>query len=854
MSSQVQLSPTIKMDHNQSNTQSPPTSMQATILADSSSALPDFFVRMRRDGTYLELIDDPEKGPPSHPPMDYDEVYIGKKISDIYPPELANRIVEVINQVLDSDIPRYLDFARNLHGRSYFFRVFFAPRSRDEVQALVQDITAEKQEQHYLREILDQTNEIVYLRSLDSSKLLYISPAYETICRRPRADVYADPQRLHEIVHPEDREHARVSIERLREQKSVLTEYRIVLPDGTYRWMGDKSFAIRDDDGEIVRVAGIAIDITERKQAELVSRRYADRLRILNEISRRILEAHSLHEIANFAIDRLATLIPYHFMALALYDYTADTATLIAASPNHPFYGQNGTKTRVSSLEETRRLLHLQPDQAMVIPRIDAGNHLSLMDRQAYLAGARSYVVAPLRVRDEVLGIMSISWAEENRPTENIVEIVQQVADVVALGINSSQLNQKVHEHALELEARVDQRTRELEETNAQLRRALNVKDDFLATMSHELRTPLSAILGMSESLLEEIRGPLNPRQKGQVGTIYDSGEHLLALINDILDLSKIEAGQLSLNPAPTDIAGICDASLRYVHLSAKAKRIELSSSVNTAVSTIYADALRLKQVLMNLLSNAVKFTPEEGKVAIEISAPDEGRELLRIDVIDTGMGISEEDQSRLFQPFIQLDSRLARNHEGTGLGLALVSRLVELHGGRVTVESELGKGSKFSIFLPIQAQPLHEEPENEPHAVREPEAHRTESVHILIADDNVVSAAAVEDFLTMAGYRVTVVHNGREAVEQTVTLRPDLVLMDVQMPEMDGLEAIRILRNERKCTDIPIIAMTALAMVGDRERCIKAGANAYISKPFRLSKLIELIKVQMSQSPTPIA
>jgi two-component system, sensor histidine kinase and response regulator len=250
------------------------------------------------------------------------------------------------------------------------------------------------------------------------------------------------------------------------------------------------------------------------------------------------------------------------------------------------------------------------------------------------------------------------------------------------------------------LEQRVAERTADLSAANVKLAKATRLKDEFLASMSHELRTPLNAILGLSEALREQVYGPLTDKQDQSLRRIAESGYHLLALITDILDLSKIEAGKVDLTLAPVDVAGVCQASLRLIRESAQKKHQHVTSDVDPAVSTLLADERRLKQMLVNLLSNAVKFTPDHGRIGLEVIGH-LNEQLVVFTVWDTGIGIADADRGRLFQPFVQLDSSLARHHAGTGLGLSLVARLADLHGGRVTLESTVGQGSRFCIVLP---------------------------------------------------------------------------------------------------------------------------------------------------------
>jgi len=439
------------------------------------------------------------------------------------------------------------------------------------------------------------------------------------------------------------------------------------------------------------------------------------------------------------------------------------------------------------------------------------------------------------------------------------------------------QVNQK-------LETIVEQRTAELLMindqlmiTNVDLARATRLKDEFLANMSHELRTPLNAILGLSESLQEQIYGSLNANQYNAIVTIESSGRHLLSLINDILDLSKIASGKLELRKEPVDIWYLSENSILFVKEQAVRKQIQLSSVMPEALqnSEIVVDELRVRQALINLLANAVKFTPDGGSVSLEITVADQlyvpltpnnqqaallpQTMFLLFHVIDTGIGIDQMDIERLFHPFVQIDSNLNRQREGTGLGLALVKQIAELHGGMVSVESQLGVGSHFTLALPYAITESSLSLPIEQHMAPFAPSAKLSSMMpmlpimpitpiiampvILIAEDNEMNISTFSDYLTMQNFRLLVAKNGFEAIEIAQSYIPDLILMDVQMPGMDGLEAMRAIRADSQISHIPIIALTALAMPGDEANCLEAGANAYLAKPIRLKQLTELIR-----------
>lgn len=423
-------------------------------------------------------------------------------------------------------------------------------------------------------------------------------------------------------------------------------------------------------------------------------------------------------------------------------------------------------------------------------------------------------------------------------------------------------LERKRAELALEeeratLAQRVAERTTELRGANAELARAARMKDEFLASMSHELRTPLSTILALSEILQEQLNGPLNQMQHDSLQDIEQSGRHLLALINDILDVAKIEAGKVELNIGLVSIEALCRSSLQFIRQQVIKKQLKLSLSLDSSISQVVADPRRIKQILINLLSNAVKFTAQGGSIGLEVVADAEAS-LLYFRVWDTGIGIAQENLERLFKPFTQLDSRLARQYNGTGLGLALVHRLTQLHGGTVEVESILGKGSSFTVSLPLleaedDAPKTLEKQKEAPAQLNPPQAafpasQGTSLSRILLAEDNEAIIRTLTTYLQSKRYHVTVARNGNEAVARAEEEEPDLILMDIQMPVCNGLEAIRRIRSQDALKSVPIIALTALAMPEDRALCLKAGATQYLTKPVPLKTLLKMIEIELTK------
>jgi CheY-like chemotaxis protein len=359
---------------------------------------------------------------------------------------------------------------------------------------------------------------------------------------------------------------------------------------------------------------------------------------------------------------------------------------------------------------------------------------------------------------------------------------------------------------------------------------ANRAKSEFLANMSHEIRTPMNGIIGMTALALDSA---MTPAQHETLQTIRSQAESLLTVVNDILDFSKIEQRHVELESVPFALADAVQEVVAPLAVRARGKSIELSCVIAAATpAAIVGDAVRLKQILANILSNAVKFT-ERGSVRLEIGVDrrDGDRVTLHVAVSDTGIGIAADKRAVIFEPFQQADGSMTRRFGGTGLGLAIASNLVRLMGGEIWIDSEPGAGSTFHVTLPVTV--AAQAPAPEAASAAQPAA-APRLAHILIAEDNVVNQRVAAGLLTKRGHQVTIVSNGREALAALQAGAFELVLMDVQMPDMDGFEATAAIRNWERATGhhVRIVAMTAHAMKGDKERCLAAGMDGYLSKP----------------------
>jgi signal transduction histidine kinase len=322
------------------------------------------------------------------------------------------------------------------------------------------------------------------------------------------------------------------------------------------------------------------------------------------------------------------------------------------------------------------------------------------------IATFRSQVFAnvPLVVQGRAIGVLGADWKHSRQPLGLATrELLQLFGAQAALAIEHGRFYEAQRTAAIQLEARIEDRTRELQAANLRLEVASRHKSEFLANMSHELRTPLNSVIGFSELLLEQTVGSLNEKQARFLTNIQTSGKHLLQLISDILDLSKVEAGKVVLQPEPLPVATTLEDILVIARGLAHKKAQSVEAKIDLELPPLQADPVRFKQILFNLLSNAIKFTPEQGQVTLVARRAPESSELLEVCVTDTGIGIKAEDLPRLFQEFVQLEATAIKRHEGTGLGLAVTRRLVEMHGGRIWAESPgEGRGSTFTFVLPF--------------------------------------------------------------------------------------------------------------------------------------------------------
>ncbi len=567
---------------------------------------------------------------------------------------------------------------------------------------------------------------------------------------------------------------------------------------------GDRP-AFEEADAQVAQIiAGPLAAAVHVAQVFEEKERQARTLAILNESARAASGLLDPVTLARVVTDKAGELLGGHHSTLSWFD--ASDGLLHVLAETHP-----------QPMVEAA----FPPGEGASGVAFESGHPVVVEDYQtwpnshdwAVRRGGKSVVAVPLLAGDRPVGALSVHAEVQHRFSREDVQRLSLLAGQVAPTMQAAGLHSQ------------------LERTNEELTRVSNHKSRFLANMSHELRTPLNAILGFSELLLDEGHEVSDQRKRrSYLGHIHNSGKHLLGLINEVLDLAKIESGQVELNQVPFHLAGTIAGAIETVEPLAAQRRISITEELDWA-GTVFADEAKVRQMLLNLLSNAIKFTPEDGRVTVG-SRAENG--MLFMSVSDTGVGVPLEDQRRIFDEFEQLESGKAMTHSGTGLGLALTRRLAELHGGRVWVESEPGQGSCFHVVLPLESRPL--ESDEEGAAAGGP----MDRPLVLVVEDNLAAAALLSNTLRRAGYRTSVVRDGREALLKAEELRPLAITLDVLLPGLDGWEVLRSLKAGAETRDIPVVVVS---VVDNRSLGIALGADDYLVKPIDRQALLEALE-----------
>ena len=616
-----------------------------------------------------------------------------------------------------------------------------------------------------------------------TSNVLTMSPLHAKLIGLPATIDPRPMEDLYQVVHPEDRDALRANMGNAIVRHSPLdVEFRVVLPDGSERWLHDTGSAHYDADGDGVRMSGTVRDITDRKRAESEVRLHRERLALAAEASN-----------------------------IGIWDWSPDKSEWFVSETSAAILGwPPGT---LPTLDGWRERTH--PDDKRSVETFyqtkladPSCSHWNTEYRALHADGTTRWLLVTARVTRDADGT----------PTR-------------LTGTHSDITETKEREHVLaEAKASADQ--------------ANSAKSAFLANVSHEIRTPMHGIIGMTHLLADSA---LNEEQQDFLNGIEASAQSLLSLVNDMLDVAKIEAGKVRLDVQTFAMSELLNLVHQQVRAAAAAKTLKLDFIVAPALDVSFeGDIGRLSQVLLNLVGNAIKFT-DTGTVTLHVSRDGGTADtpMLRFEVTDTGIGIPPSARASLFRPFHQVDSSGTRRHQGTGLGLAICKNLVQRMAGTIGVEANLPLGSTFWARIPLPVS--HRKPVRIS-ALQLPTM-TVKPIFIgrtaLVVEDNEINQKILVARLIKLGFRLRVANNGQEAVDAVETFPFDLVLMDCQMPIMDGYEATERMRSSAnpRIAALPIIAMTANAMSGERERCLEAGMNDFVTKPFDDARFITALQ-----------
>jgi len=743
-----------------------------------------------------------------------------------------------------------------------------------------------RESERRFRQLAENVHEIFWIRSLDRPEILYISPAYEKVWGRTCESLYQQPLSWLDAIHPLDRDHTFTAF-RKQTQADYDEEYRIVRPDGSIRWIRDRVFPVHDEQGRLYRLAGIAEDITTRKQAETELQLQARQRQLFAEITLKIRQSLQLEAILQTTVAEVRYILQAD--RVVVYQLKSDGSGSIVTEAVVPEWfsilGQN-----INDPCFVEAYIHQYREG-----RIRAIDDLQQADVQTCYVemleqfGVRANLVVPIIQRETLWGLLIAHQCTSPRQWKSFeIELLRQLADQVGIALAQSWLL----EHETETTQQLAQQNLHLEQAKGEAEAANRAKTEFLANMSHELRTPLNGILGYTQVLKREPY--LSARQQQGLEIIQQCGEHLLTLLNDILDLSKIEAQKMELCLSDFQFPQFLQSIIEIVRIRAEQKHIFFKyQKLSQLPSCVRGDERRLRQILINLLGNAVKFT-DTGGVTFKVGYVSEGSgeggvpsgdkgqwgiwngqggqggqrgqggqgevvftnssqensspaspaplAKIRFIVEDTGIGIAPDQLADIFLPFHQSGDH-HRQVEGTGLGLAISQRLVQMMDTSLRVESVLGQGSTFWLDLDLpEISVCPGTTKIKKCAIVAYQGHKRT---VLIADDKWENRSFLVNLLSPLGFDTLEAIDGLDCLNQSLKIQPDLILLNLVMPSMDGLEVARQIRRSL-INDIVVIATSASVFDYNQQECLAAGCNGFIPQPIRTENLFEQLKVHL--------
>jgi PAS domain S-box-containing protein len=775
------------------------------------ASMTDVIIVYDKEGRYIRVA-------PTNPSLLFrppDEL-LGQTIQEALPEENHKPFMQAIQTALNTGQPTKIEYPLKIGDQTYTFDATVSKLTEDQVFWVARDITERKRVEEVLRASEDRFRSILeniedgYYEVDMAGNLTFLNPALVRVLGRPANELIGMNNRLY--MPPEGAKAVFQTYNRVFQTgiPEQAFNWDVLRPDGMLRSVEASVSLIKAADGSITGFRGTVRDITDRKKAEETLRRNNEYLAASAEIGRLVTSTLDLHTLFDRTVNLIRERFGFYYASIFTIEETGFNALLQAAT------GKAGEemKKRGHSLAVGSRSIvgtATSTGQPMVVNDTVSD---PIHRPNPLLPDTRAEAAIPLRIGKRVIGTIDIQSTLVNAFSEDDIRVLQTLADQVAIAIDNAR--------SYELSQEAVKEMRELD----------RLKSQFLANMSHELRTPLNSIIGFSRVILKGIDGPVSDLQEQDLGAIYNSGQHLLRLINDILDLSKIEAGKMELAFDEVNIEETINSVVPTVTGLLKDKPIKLEKDIAKDLPTIRADSMRLRQVLINLLSNAAKFT-DEGTITIgaAIQSGPQGQEEIVVRVTDTGSGIAAKDLNKLFQPFSQVDSSPTRKTGGTGLGLSISRHLVEMHGGRLDVTSEIGKGSTFFFTLPT--------PKIKEMAAPSSLEGGPGGKIILAIDDDKHIISLYERYLQPQGYQVVALTDPTQAKDRVRQLKPLAVTLDIMMPGRDGWTVLNELKTDPETRDVPVIICSILE---EESKGFSLGASDYLVKPILEDDLLNAL------------
>jgi PAS domain S-box-containing protein len=649
---------------------------------------------------------------------------------------------------------------------------------------------------------IDSSNNAVFVTDLEGT-IQYINPAFTKVYGfSPEEAIGKSPRFLKSGLTSD--EQYKSFWQALLAGETISQEITNKSKDGQFIPISGTYSPILDESGKIMGFMAVQEDITERKLSEEALKRRNDYLAASSEIGRLVTSTLDLNTIFTRTVNLISDRFGFYYAAIYIIEETGFNVILREAT------GEAGEKMKA------QRHAVVVGSSSVIGKVAESIEPIVVNDTQfeplyvpnPYLLDTRSEVAIPLRIGLRIVGVIDIQSIQTHAFSQDDLSVLQSLADQVAVAIDNAR--------SYELSQQLIQELREID----------LLKSQFLANMSHELRTPLNSIIGFSRVILKGIDGPVSDMQQQDLTAIYNSGQHLLGLINDILDLARIEAGKMELNFEEVRLSEMATSVMSTAKGLVKEKPIQLLQRIPEDMPAVRGDTMRVRQIFINLISNASKFT-DEGSITIDtaVQKGPTGKLEALINVVDTGPGISLEDQKKLFQAFSQVDGSATRKTGGTGLGLSICANLIQLHGGRIGVTSEVGKGSTFWFTLPLYQQPDEQIPEGRK--------------VVLAIDDDPQVIGLYERYLNPQGYYVLPLTDPLKAKEQVLKIKPFAITLDIMMPNKDGWAVLTELKSDPATRDFPVIICSILEQA---DKGFSLGAADYLVKPILEEDLVHAL------------